>query len=205
MRPMAVSLHCNRGTSDKVYDMQLAPQPDGTWSVFAQNGRRGARLTQRTKVKGVGYSAAYRVFDEVLDEKLSKGYRSVALSGLSAALNTALVPPTPPSQSGQPAPSWPGADEGLSEVATALQVPLSTLNQPNMSGAKAACILLADLSLGLQDGLPEALSLFAQRPRAIDASLLGEPCQHWYALLTAAQQKDLLDYLGERCAQVVTA
>jgi bifunctional non-homologous end joining protein LigD len=69
-----IELYFQQGSSDKVYHLQLESAKD-QWSVKAQWGRRGSALQSDTKVGGVAYEEAKRVYDRIVREKTGKGYQ----------------------------------------------------------------------------------------------------------------------------------
>jgi hypothetical protein len=97
------------GTSGKVYEIHLYQIGD-RYLVNFRHGRRGASLNEGTKtVASVStLGQAQRVFDRLLNEKLSEGYRDITDSGVSEAPLVAapvpvpttpqpIIPPLPPS------------------------------------------------------------------------------------------------------------
>lgn len=69
-----VALHCQVGTSDKVYLASIVPQGEG-FVVQCQYGRRGAALQTVTKPKApTTEQAAQKILDSLVSEKLAKGY-----------------------------------------------------------------------------------------------------------------------------------
>jgi bifunctional non-homologous end joining protein LigD len=69
-----IELYFQQGSSDKVYHLQLETAEE-QWSVKAQWGRRGSALQSDTKVGGVAYEEAKRVYDRIVREKTAKGYQ----------------------------------------------------------------------------------------------------------------------------------
>lgn len=67
-------LWCREGNSDKVYALALTQEHGGTWKVYAEWGRRGAKLQGATKYDGADLEAAQKVYDRLLKEKVGKGY-----------------------------------------------------------------------------------------------------------------------------------
>jgi bifunctional non-homologous end joining protein LigD len=133
----SVSLWCNEGSSDKVYDIQLNEHEEEfteeiaggqesaqlTYRVEAQSGRRGASLVPWTKTAdgGVSYEKALKVFESLLNSKLAKGYEAIQWDNGVApeALHT------------RPAP-------GVSGMATALrtETPPAPVTPPNTEPAR---------------------------------------------------------------------
>ena len=62
--------------SDKTYSLSLSQCETG-WTVMATFGRRGSTQQADTKVERADYDAAKKIYDRVLHEKLTKGYRYV--------------------------------------------------------------------------------------------------------------------------------
>ncbi|MCP9496824.1 MAG: hypothetical protein MSG64_20495 [Pyrinomonadaceae bacterium MAG19_C2-C3] len=57
--------------SDKVYEIQLIEEDDGSFRVIGYNGRRGARLTPQPKTPlPVSYRTARDIFDKLQNTKL---------------------------------------------------------------------------------------------------------------------------------------
>lgn len=84
----AVDLFFQEGSSDKVYHIQLESLPTGNFVVNFQYGRRGSTLKSDTKTKTpVSLAEAESVYDKILKEKLTKGYKvspgSPSLTGTS--------------------------------------------------------------------------------------------------------------------------
>jgi hypothetical protein len=73
--PDRTELFYQQGNSDKVYHVIL--RPDGaSWVVEAEYGRRGGSLIQTTKTaRPTNWLSAKSVFDQVVLEKLAKGYQ----------------------------------------------------------------------------------------------------------------------------------
>lgn len=70
----AASLYYRNGSSDKEYHVRLEPEGDGFVVNFAY-GRRGSALSTGTKTTTpVGYEAAVRIFEKLVNDKQSKGY-----------------------------------------------------------------------------------------------------------------------------------
>ena len=69
-----VTLYYRAGSSDKVYQAAVEPAGDGFVVNFAY-GRRGSTLNTGTKTNvPVNYEDAKRIFDQLVKEKLTKGY-----------------------------------------------------------------------------------------------------------------------------------
>jgi len=75
MQSESVSLFLKEGTSDKEYHAQLEPK-DRSWIVNFQYGRRGSTLRADTKTRQpLPYVEAKKIYDQLLREKIGKGYR----------------------------------------------------------------------------------------------------------------------------------
>jgi predicted DNA-binding WGR domain protein len=74
-KPEYAQLVYREGTSDKVYNLNLATDETGNWFVAAEYGRRGGNLREETKCEAETYETAKKLYDKVLNEKLKKGYR----------------------------------------------------------------------------------------------------------------------------------
>jgi bifunctional non-homologous end joining protein LigD len=71
----SISLYFQEGTSDKEYHAQLESHDDG-WTVNFQYGRRGSALQAGSKTsQPLPYEEAKKIYDKVVREKISKGYR----------------------------------------------------------------------------------------------------------------------------------
>jgi bifunctional non-homologous end joining protein LigD len=84
-------LSFSAGSSDKEYRLQLISDDGVTYSVACQWGRKGASLQSGVKCTGVTFEAAEKVYQKLYNEKTSKGYVDVSLSGDASAYIT-LVP-----------------------------------------------------------------------------------------------------------------
>jgi predicted DNA-binding WGR domain protein len=68
-------LHCQTRGSDKVYDLELVREADGTYSVNACYGRRGSTLNSAPKCQHTTLDVADREYNKLIEEKLGKGYQ----------------------------------------------------------------------------------------------------------------------------------
>jgi hypothetical protein len=73
--PEDVELAYQEGTSDKVYNLKLTTDETGNWVVSAMYGRRGGNLRFEIKCEAETYSNAKAKYEEVLKQKLNKGYK----------------------------------------------------------------------------------------------------------------------------------
>ena len=70
----SVSLYCNEGTSDKVYNTAIEKESGGYVVTFSY-GRRGGPLKSGTKTNNpVSLDEARVIFNKLVDEKTKKGY-----------------------------------------------------------------------------------------------------------------------------------
>ena len=69
-------LWCNKGTSDKVYDVVVVAG-GGKYEVIARWGRRGGLLHEQTKWIGPAKTTAASVFSRLVASKKRRGYESV--------------------------------------------------------------------------------------------------------------------------------
>jgi predicted DNA-binding WGR domain protein len=94
------SLHSTQGGSDKVYIVHLDHYASG-YSVSADHGRRGAKLTHIEKRKGiVTLGEAEKVFNQLVASKLKKGYVSIGVTNTQTGTATPVQPqPVPTPQS----------------------------------------------------------------------------------------------------------
>ena len=74
MKNEQISLYFRQGGSDKVYNASLEEQ-DGLFCVRFSFGRRGSTLQTGTKTQSpVPYEKAKKIYDELVQSKLAKGY-----------------------------------------------------------------------------------------------------------------------------------
>ena len=72
------SLYYKKGSSDKEYHIQIMEHSSGLYHVTFQYGRCGSRLQRGTKTDHpTSLDQAKDVFNEVLNEKLKKGYKEL--------------------------------------------------------------------------------------------------------------------------------
>lgn len=71
---MAKSIWNNSGTSDKVYSLQLVEESDGTYSCYAQWGRRERYTSEQIKKDHVARWEAESEFNNFLNKKRKRGY-----------------------------------------------------------------------------------------------------------------------------------
>lgn len=65
----------NEGTADKVYSLQLVQETDGTYSTYAQWGRREKATSSQVKASHVARWRAEAVYNKFLSQKVNKrGY-----------------------------------------------------------------------------------------------------------------------------------
>lgn len=69
-------LWCQKGTSDKVYDIVVLAS-DGGYEVTARWGRRGCTMHEQTKWTGVARTTAVDVFERLIACKVRRGYERV--------------------------------------------------------------------------------------------------------------------------------
>ncbi len=84
----SIDLFFQEGTSDKVYNARVVAEPNGTFSVKVEWGRRGSKLNEGNKAVNVSRAHADTVFDRVVREKTNKGYQEA-----TAAVQPAAVAP----------------------------------------------------------------------------------------------------------------
>ena len=108
MQAESIRLHCDSGSSDKLYFVDLVQQGSG-WVVNFAYGRRGKTLNQNTKTPDpVPYPQAKRIYDQLVAEKMGKGYHPyhgggsfplpqarVSSSGAPATTPASVVPVLP--------------------------------------------------------------------------------------------------------------
>lgn len=91
------SLAFREGTSDKVYEVDLCEVQTGKFVVNFRYGRRGATLKEGSKTgTPVPLPAAERVFADLVQSKVSKGYRDQAIP--AAAPKKPVASPSPADQ-----------------------------------------------------------------------------------------------------------
>lgn len=93
-KPENINLRCTKGSSDKVYQVQLQAIKDVVlniegWVVNFQYGRYGRSLVSGTKtVKPIEYYAAKRVYNQLVHSKIAKGYVDTNVSGITGVTYT---------------------------------------------------------------------------------------------------------------------
>jgi bifunctional non-homologous end joining protein LigD len=82
-----ITLHCQEGTSDKIYQVILTPAAGG-WLVNTAWGRRGATLRSGTKTKAgpVPYAQARKIYDSTVKAQLADHYKPVEPVGRVTAV-----------------------------------------------------------------------------------------------------------------------
>ena len=66
-----------RGSSDKTYELVMSEQRDGSltrFTVIARWGRRNKHQSEQVKVSGFSRYSADLVYDQIMAEKINKGY-----------------------------------------------------------------------------------------------------------------------------------
>lgn len=210
MRAQSISLYYTGGTSDKVYNVQLLPDAEGTWGVFAQNGRRGQGLTSRTKVEKVSFPHARRVYNELVESKLrhaSTPYYEGPLNGDSAKALPTPVATVPSSASSltMTMPTWQGWDNSLGEAALLLSVPMSALHGTSVAAqlTLAATVIVSDLLDGLPEGGSDVIRLCEKGTAAVESALSPE-CSAWFQELSAARRMEVLNHVRSSAHLTVT-
>src|SRR5438552_17705580 len=85
-------LHFREGSSDKIYEVDLCEVSQNRYVVNFRYGRRGANLKEGAKtVSAVPLAEAQKVFDELVNSKVKKGYRE-------ASDQSATAPPKRPAR-----------------------------------------------------------------------------------------------------------
>jgi predicted DNA-binding WGR domain protein len=88
-------LYFKEGNSDKVYEIDLCDVGNDKYVVNFRYGRRNAKLKEGSKTPvPVSLAEAEKLFSELQDEKISKGY-TASESGISSIPTSNLLP-TPP-------------------------------------------------------------------------------------------------------------
>lgn len=86
------TLHCQEGSSDKIYEVDLCQTEGDRYIVNFRYGRRGTTLKEGVKTtEPVPLAQAEKVFDKLVSEKTKKGYQDV-----SAPLEATSAPETAP-------------------------------------------------------------------------------------------------------------
>jgi bifunctional non-homologous end joining protein LigD len=95
----SAALYCREGTSDKVYNVLLLADPDGTYRVVGESGRRGAVLKAQPKGYNLTLGAAERAFTTLVNNKMRSGYQihtaksdTVVLTAANERTDTGLRP-----------------------------------------------------------------------------------------------------------------
>lgn len=90
------TLYYREGSSDKVYEVDLCEVSPGRYLVNFRYGRRGSTLKEGTKTTGaVALTQAQRMFAELVNEKVKKGYSETAPQGAVTPRQNPLVATTP--------------------------------------------------------------------------------------------------------------
>lgn len=86
MNVKQITLHCQQGSSDKIYMVQIVAAPGGAgYVVNFQYGRRGSHLNTGTKTPNpVSLMQAETIFDKLVREKKAKGYLEVSVTAAPA-------------------------------------------------------------------------------------------------------------------------
>ncbi len=69
----SVTLYFREGSSDKVYTASLVKR-SLSWDVDFAYGRRGSTMNTGSKISGVEYEKAKKIYDKLVAEKTGKGY-----------------------------------------------------------------------------------------------------------------------------------
>lgn len=74
----SVKLHCQEGSSDKIYELTIEACDGGLWTCRYRNGRRGGTMVGGDKTPApTTYAAARQVCNKTLQAKVAKGYHPV--------------------------------------------------------------------------------------------------------------------------------
>ncbi|MBL8151340.1 MAG: HEAT repeat domain-containing protein, partial [Blastocatellia bacterium] len=88
-----VVLYYREGSSDKVYEVDLCRLDQSRYVVNFRYGRRGSTLKEGTKTVGaVAKAEAERVFNDLVDSKVKKGYKTELSTKSTPAKSEAAVP-----------------------------------------------------------------------------------------------------------------
>ncbi|WP_272819197.1 WGR domain-containing protein [Scytonema hofmannii] len=91
-----ITLHCQEGTSDKVYEVDLCQINEGRYVVNFRYGRRGTNLKEGTKTtQPVSLAEAEKAFDKLVAEKTKKGYRDISIPVTSTSPQIQALQTTP--------------------------------------------------------------------------------------------------------------
>jgi hypothetical protein len=72
-----------RGTSDKSYELVMSEQQEGSFTrftVIARWGRRNKTQSEQVKVSSLSRYSADLVYDQIMEEKIEKGYTRMTAS-----------------------------------------------------------------------------------------------------------------------------
>jgi len=95
----AASLYFKEGSSDKVYNATLEKEDDNKYVVNFSYGRRGSALKSGSKTSSpVSLKEAKTIFDKLVREKTSKGYKYVT-DAVAKEIHVADNPPDTPTES----------------------------------------------------------------------------------------------------------
>lgn len=140
-------LHCTTSGSDKIYIVQVeAGTSQSSFEVCGFNGRRGSTLTRQMKGTYASALAAQGVADNLVKEKLKKGYKELVGSPAPAALaqaGTAHADDEVASLAAKAVISLPTGVETVDDIATwAWRRKLkSVLLQQKMDGERVQCVV----------------------------------------------------------------
>lgn len=81
----ATTVWNNSGNHDKVYSLQLVQETDGTYSTYAQWGRRERATSSQVKASHVGRWKAEAVYNQFLSQKVNK-------RGYDRSITPAIIP-----------------------------------------------------------------------------------------------------------------
>lgn len=185
-----VSLHCNAGTSDKVYHMVIEPGAvPGTYDLTAHHGpRTSAKLRTTSYFANASGHQVHEKFRTLLDEKYGKRYRDVPVNGpakeaLTRAKARKAAAATAAAHAGvkTAAAMMPSFNGWENDYADASEY-FSSTGAVSFDFFSPALLLFSELSLALPGGLAEAKAYLQQDVMKLCSSgLLTEEVREWLA------------------------
>lgn len=190
-----VSLHCTASGRDALYDLQLVPEELSAgirYSVYAQYGRYGKKLTRFNHCYGESFVVAAAKYVDVREEKMRKksydvaglARESIACQGRIAAAKraTEVVSPAKATTAPPERPDWPGFEAFVAEATAHLEYKWSSKSATSIP---TCAVALADLAFSTSEGLSDAILLV--KAATSDSTLMqafSQETRDWLATRT---------------------
>jgi hypothetical protein len=160
-------VHSTVDGRDDLYDIQMIPvEAQGAirWSVLAQHGKTGSKLTGVTKLEAESHDRALRTFNSWRTAKQARNFLSVSTARLSDFWKTNhQITEDALASVAQTLPNWPGLEEGYTEAQRFLfavgKHVADADDRSTKSWSAGPAIILADLAYNSGEGLSEARKL----------------------------------------------